>query len=173
MFSRRLPLLLLGCSLLSFLATGCLDSDKLSVVEYNNAVVGTLNDTSSAIEGSTVTYDEEIPNIVTESSAIDATAVEGTYIEALTKTDAAEQVLTLLSANEAQQAEVQTKFTPYLELARTYLHTYNDMVNYYKNGDYKESLDNVATFDQDLHNQYNEFIKANNELVDILAGFVK
>jgi hypothetical protein len=114
MFSRRLPLLLLGCSLLSFLATGCLDSDKLSVVEYNNAVVGTLNDTSSAIEGSTVTYDEEIPNIVTESSAIDATAVEGTYIEALTKTDAAEQVLTLLSANEAQQAEVQTKFTPYL-----------------------------------------------------------
>lgn len=173
MFRLKSLLISLGLATLALIATGCLGSDSLSAIEYNNQVVGILNDTSAAIEESTANYDEGIPNIVTESSSIDVTSVETAYTEAVTKLETAQNVLSLTSQTQAQQTAIQTEFKNYLNLAQAYLETYKEMVDYYKNETYKTSLDNVAVFDQDLHSEYNAFIKSNNDLVDILAEYVK
>jgi hypothetical protein len=168
----RLPSALIGLLALALIGSGCFNANQKSVIEYNNEVVTTLNLASSAIENSTVVYDETIPNIVTESSTIDPGPVEEAYAAARAEIDAAGSVMDLTSADASQTDLIQTEFQAYLELADLYLDTYTEMVEYYKSNGYKEELDTVSTFDQDLHNQYNEFIKSNNDLVDILAGFV-
>jgi hypothetical protein len=76
MSTSRLTLLGLFFATISTLFLGCIDSGKLSEVEYNNEVVEKLNLTSGAIEETTAVYDNSVPNIVTEDSAIDATALE-------------------------------------------------------------------------------------------------
>ena len=174
MFRLKFLLLSLGLMTLTLTATGCfLTNDAMSVIEYNNEVVRILNNTGAAIEESTDQYDQSIPNIVTESSTIDTTVAETIYKDATTKLSEAQSVLTLISQNEAQQTAVRTEFETYLALGQTYLETYTSMLDYYRAGTYKESLDNVATFDQDLHTEYNDFVKANNNLVDTLSQYVQ
>lgn len=172
MFSRRLSIALtVGLTLL--FTVGCLDDGKLSIVEYNNAVVTLINDTSAAIEESTESYDNGIPNIVTETTKVDTTDIEAALTGIRTKLETAVNTPKLLSVNTEQQTQVEAEFSNYLERAAAYADTFEKIVNYYKNGDYKKNLDQVAPFDRDLHNHYNEFIQSNNTLIDILAGFVK
>ncbi len=155
------------------LATGCSGSGKLYAIQYNNQFVEIINSTSAAIEESTTIYDKQVPNIVTEDSTIDVAPLETALTTAQTQITAAEVLTTLQSKDEAQQAAVQTEFSTFQALGKTYLESYTTMISYYKGGTYKENLDKVATFDQDLHQQYNDFIASHNKLVDLLAGFVK
>ena len=46
------------------------------------------------------------------------------------------------------------------------------MVNYYSSGEFANDLDGVATYDEALHSEYNDFIESNNTLVDILDQYV-
>ncbi len=158
---------------LTVLATGCLSSDKLSTIQYNNQFVEIINTSSAIIKKSTDVYDEQIPNIVTEDSTVDVAPLEIALTEAQAQMTAAETLTTLQSKDESQQAAVQAEFATFLALGETYLESYTAMIAYYKGGEYKKNLDKVATFDQDLHNQYNDFIASHNKLVDILAEFVR
>lgn len=158
---------------LTVLATGCLSSDKLSAIQYNNQFVETINTTSATIKESTDVYDKQIPNIVTEDSTVDVAPLKIVLTEAQTQMTAAEPLTALQSKNEEQQAAVQAEFATFLALGKTYLDSYTAMIAYYKGAEYKENLDKVATFDQNLHTQYNDFIASHNNLVDSLAGFVK
>lgn len=168
---KILSLILL--STIALTVTGCLNSDKLSAIQYNNKFVETINATSATVEESTNIYDKQIPNIVTEDSTIEVTALETTLGESRTQISEAESITTLQSRNNEQQTAVQAEFPEFLELAKAYLGTYTLMVAYYKNGEYKQNLDKVSIFDEDLHTQYNDFIASHNKLVDILAEFVK
>lgn len=167
-------ILLLSTFLLTLvMATGCLNNGQLSAIQFNNRFVETINTTSAALETSTKTYDEAIPNIVTEDSAVDVAEMESALAEARKNLEAAEVLSTLRSNNEEQQTAVEAQFKTFLELANTYLETYGQMITYYKEQQYKENLDKVGTFDKDLQKQYNQFIASHNKLVDVLAGFVK
>lgn len=163
--------ILIGLQLLMF--TGCTNSEALSTIEYNNEIVSILNATSAAIEDSTVIYDKDIPNIVTDQSTINTVELEKQLAEAKDQLSGAKTVMTFKSRNEAQQAQTTNQFENYFELANKYLATYEAMVTYYKENQFKDDLDTVAVYDKDLHNQYNEFIESNNELVDVLNEFVK
>ncbi len=155
------------------LLTGCSGSGKLSAIQYNNQFVETINTASAAIEESTSIYDEQVPNIVTEDSTVDVAPLETALATAQTQITAAEALAALQSKNEEQQAATQAELATFMTLAKTYLDSYAAMIAYYKGGEYKENLDKVAAFDQDLHKQYNDFITSHNKLVDLLAGFVK
>ncbi|EKD93766.1 MAG: hypothetical protein ACD_28C00063G0022 [uncultured bacterium] len=170
---NRLILLAFIVGLISLSFLGCLKSGKLSEVEYNNAIVEKLNLTSGAIEETTTTYDNSIPNIVTEDSEIDATSLQTTSQSAAEKIALSEEVLTLKSKNSDQEEAVKSEFQNYLALAEEYLKAYDEMLTYYSANTFKENLDDVATYDEKLHIQYNKFIESNNKLVDILADYVE
>lgn len=174
MFSPKKLILSMLVLAITLLGVGCLESGKLSTIEYNNAMVSLINDTSSSIEKSTTAYDETIPNIVTETSKIDTTEIEKALAANKTSLEIALSTApTLLSSDETQKAQVDIEFEKYIELANAYMETYEKMVTYYKNTGYQKSLDQVATLDRDLHNGYNDFIQSNNTLIDVLANFVK
>lgn len=163
----------LSLSMVSLIAFSGCSSGKLSAVEYNNAVVQILNDTSAAIEETTQAYDKSVPNVVTEESEVDVEALKAARQEALSTITLADQVVNLKSQEESQQMEVKQAFVEYTELATNYLSSYQEMISYYENKEFVENLDKVAVYDEELHAQYNEFIAANNTLVDILGKYVK
>lgn len=160
-------------AVLALLATGCLNDGKLSAIQYNNKFVKTINTSSGALKESTNIYDQQIPTIVTEDSTIAVSELETTLIFVQEYIKLNQALLPLESKNAEQQTATQTELAIFLSLADTYIKTYTDMIAYYKGGDYKTNLDKVATFDQDLHAQYNDFIASHNKLVDILAEFVE
>jgi|GEM_PF-837380 hypothetical protein len=153
--------------------SGCLDDGKLSVIEYNNEVVDTLNTTSDIIEITTETYDVSVPNIVTEDAEIDTVAMQTAYDEAMANSLLAENVSLLVSRSPEQQTAVLAEFTTYLTYANDYLETYADMIDYYESAYFLEDLEGVAIYDELLHLQYNDFIDSNNSLVDILAEHIE
>ena len=169
---KRYALFGIIISLTALFLVGC-DPAALTVVEYNNEVVEILNKTSAKIEESTVLYDETIPNIVTENSTIDVTKLKTVFDETALQVEAAKIASTLTSRDPDQQTQVREGFWNYLTFAETYLTNYEEMINYYVNNEFKENLDGVSKYDQDLHVQYNDFIESNNTLVDILSQYVK
>ena len=164
--SRFLKFTTVLVSILIF--AGC---SGLSTIEYHNEVVEAMNNLSTALEESTEVYDAGVPNIVTETSTIDVEGMQSAYESAVTETEAAQSVFSLQGRNEAQQAAVQSEFENYVALAEAYLSTYQAMMDYYASGQFMESLDEVATYDGTLHEQYNAFIDSNNTLVDILGEY--
>lgn len=163
---------LFGLLTLSLILFGCTSGTTLSTIEFNNEVVDILNETSAAIEDTTTTYDESVPNIVTEEAIVDTAAMQTFYDDAMDKAEAARNVLNLKSRNQDQETAVKAEFETYLELSDSYLTTYGEMIEYYQSGSFAENLDSVATYDEELHLGYNDFIESNNSLVDILAGFI-
>lgn len=162
----------LAVSVIALFMSGCLSDGSISAIEYNNTVVDTLNATSTIIEDTTNVYDSSIPNIVTEESEIDSTAMAESLISAKKQLEEVASVLLLVSKNAEQQAAVSTEFTNYLTLAGAYISTYETVVNYYSSSEYVDNLDLVAEYDENLHNEYNYFIESNNTLVDILASYI-
>ncbi len=152
---------------------GCISDGSLSTVEYNNAVVETLNSTSAVIEETTTAYDTGVPNIVTEESQIDTGTMQAALDAAQLKLTAAKDVLTLVSKNTDQQAAVLAEFENYLDLGNIYITTYETVADYYSSGEYATNLDLVAEYDENLHSGYNNFIESNNTLVDTLASFIE
>ncbi|KKR25904.1 MAG: hypothetical protein UT55_C0025G0001, partial [Candidatus Peregrinibacteria bacterium GW2011_GWE2_39_6] len=108
---------------------GCLNSGKLSTVEYNNKIVETLNKTSAAIETTTQIYDSTVPNVVTEEAIIDSLALTASYEAAKKEIIAAETTLTTLKSKNVEQIQnVQPEFTNYITLGKNYLATYETMM---------------------------------------------
>jgi hypothetical protein len=164
-------LTMLSLTAMALLAMGC--DGSLSTIDYNNTVVDILNATSDAIETTTFVYDESVPNLVTETSEIDVPAMQEAYDAAQAEMFNAASVLQLVGSNAEQQAAVSAEFSNYLELGNAYLATYKDMIGYYSDGYFATDLDGVATYDELLHYEYNDFIDSNNALVDILASYVQ
>lgn len=162
-------MVLFGALLLGI--SGCNDG-SLSAIEYNNEIVGALNSTADAIEETTTVYDTAVPNIVTETSVIDTIAMQDAYNLSQTSLTEAETVMALTSKDADQEVAVKTEFQNYLTQADAYLAIYSNMMDYYSSGTFAEELDGVATYDEQLHAQYNFFIDSNNALVDILDQYV-
>lgn len=152
------------------LSTGC--SDQLPAIEYNNGVVEAMNQISSNLETTTLTYDTGIPNIVTETTSLDMTGIQSAYEGALLKVEASKTILTLTSRNIEQETAVKAEFKNYLALADAYLNIYAEMIDYYTSGRFTENLDQVETYDITIHENYNTFVDSHNTLVDILGQYV-
>jgi hypothetical protein len=164
---------LITLSVTALIMTGCLDDGSLSTVEYNNAVVEMLNDTSAAIEDTTTVYDDSIPNIVTEETEVETTEMQISYEAAKLQLETAYTVLDIISKNSTQQEEVRAEFQAYLDLGSDYIETFETVLSYYGGSEFAENLDLVAEYDEGLHTGYNDFINSNNNLVDILADFIE
>jgi len=156
---------------LALLAFSC--SRGLSPIEYNNAVVDVLNKTSAAVQNSTTVYDAGIPSIVTETAAIDTSALQTAYTEMETQIQSASSILSLKSKNAEQETAVLAEFKNYLEISQEYLVLYAEMTAYYTDGTFSTDLEKVSEYDDSLHATYNEFIDSNNKLVDILGEYVQ
>ncbi len=168
----RIILTLAIITVVAIFITGCLNDGSLSTVEYNNSVVETLNATSAVIEDTTTLYDQGVPNIVTEESTIDTADMSASLLSAQAKIAEAEAVLELASKNVEQQEAVTAEFMNYLDLGKSYLTTYETVVEYYSSDNYVENLSLVAEYDETLHTSYNSFIESNNTLVDTLASYI-
>ncbi len=156
----------------SLLLASCSVFGKLSEVEYNNTVVDQINTVSTAIEDSATLYNETIPDLVTESSTIDSTEMTTSYGAATNALVEVDALLLLESRNIEQQNSVRTEIQTYQSAANEYLDLYKQMLDYYISASYAQDLSKVQSFDEGLHTSYTTFIQANNDLVDILDGFV-
>lgn len=157
---------------LSLLLASCSVFSKLSEVEYNNQVVDQINLVSTAIEDSATLYNETVPDVVTEASVIDTTQMKISHETASLELLNVEPLMILESRNIEQQNSVRTEIQTYESAANDYLDLYGQMLDYYASSAYVEDLNKVKSFHKDLHTSYTTFIQANNDLVDILDGFV-
>lgn len=164
---------ILSLALTSFLLlASCSVFGKLSETEYNNTVVDGINNTSIAIESSATLYNETIPDLVTEGSAIDTTEMNTSYVTAKDTLTEVEALLLLESRNIEQQNSVRTEIQTYQSAANNYLDIYEEMLDYYQNKVYVEDVTKVESYDESLHTSYTTFIQANNDLVEILESYV-
>lgn len=164
---------LLASSLsLALLLSSCSVFGKSSEIDFNNRVVEQINETSILIEESATLYNESIPDLVTESSEIDTEELSAAHETAQNSLEKSKDLLLLESRNIEQQNAVLTELETYQSAGIAYLDLYADMVDYYQTGSYKEDLTLVQTLDEELHTHYTTFIQANNDLVEILEGYV-
>lgn len=163
---------LLKFTLLATLLCSACSFTKLGVIEYNNRTVEQINLTSAAIETSATLYNEVIPDVVTEQDEIKTSRMTSAHSEAQKEVNQTSKLLDLQSRNAEQEQATKESITVYLSAADLYLSSYEDMLNYYASEQYKEDIAKVQSLDESLHTHYTTFIEANNDLVEVLEGFV-
>jgi hypothetical protein len=131
-----------------------------------------MNQSSLALEETTELYNQTLPGVITEEHEIDINEMEDSFKNAQKLFENSADLLNLESRNIEQQNAVRTELGTYRSAAELYLETYDAMLTYYRDGDYKEDLTKVETLDETLHTHYTTFIEANNDLVDTLESFV-
>ncbi len=160
-------LLFLGLILLSACAFS-----KLSIVEYNNRLVEQVNLSSTAIEITATLYNDIIPDVVTEQDEIKTNEMSNAFSTAQKEINQSKTLTDILSRNEEQQLASNESIDIYISAADLYLIAYEEMLTYYSSETYKEDISQVQTLDETLHTHYTTFIEANNDLVEVLEGFV-
>lgn len=156
----------------AFVLSACDFLGKYSEVEYNNVIVEKINESSIAIEETTIIYNSTLPDVITEQDAIETAEMEESYENALSLLEETAQLLTLEARNIEQQNTVRTELETYRSAASIYLESYASMLSYYSEELYKEDITQVESMDETLHTNYTTFIEANNDLVDALESFV-
>lgn len=154
-----------GCSLVTNL-------QKHSTEEYHNMIVNQVNISSPLIKETGTLYTSTIPDIVTEQDEIDTSEMEEIYKDARDELEEMESLLKLESRNEEQQATARTAMTTYIEAAEQYLDSFEETLEYYSLEEYKEDITKVDDLDTTLHENFNVFIEANNDLSTSLESFV-
>lgn len=169
---KKTPLFFFLFCILSLFASGCSWFGKLNTIEYNNEIVEVINETSTRLEKTATLYNETIPDLVTEQSAIDITEMKTEFDLALTWMNETNTLLSLEGKNLEQQNAVRNALETYQDLGTSYLTSYQTMLNYYENETYKEEIQTVEVLDKQLHSDYTAFIQTNNDLVNTLETFV-
>jgi hypothetical protein len=154
-----------GCSFVTNL-------QKHSTEEYHNMIVNQVNVSSPLIKETGTLYTSTIPDIVTEKDEIDTSKMEEVYEEALNELEEMKPLLEIESKNEEQQTVARESITIYLEAAQQYLESFSTTLEYYSSGAYKEDITQVDDLDATLHEHFNVFIEANNDLSTSLETFV-
>jgi hypothetical protein len=155
--------ILLSCSLLG----------KYSEVEYHNLVIESVKEASLAIEDTAVIYNGTLPDVVTEQVEVDTSEMQAAYDDAAAALEDTEELLTLEAQNIEQQNAVRTELETYRTAAALYLESYEAMLTYYEDGTYKTDLTQVKPLDEAMYINYTTFTAANNDLMEIMNGFVK
>lgn len=165
-------------ALFAFAATalsGCTGFLALNEVDFNNTVVTQINENSMAFEESAKSYNELIPDVVTEKTEFESevlNTLEEGYKTAKNETAETRSLIELKSKNEEQEVAADLAIENYLSIADEYLTHFSTMLDYYQNGDYKKDVSQVKDLDTNLHASYSTFIEANNDLVEALSPFV-
>lgn len=159
--------------LASLLLVGCSTFSKYSAVEYNNAVAEKVNATTSNIKEIHELYVSGIPVSITEESEIDTAEMAQAFLLREDRTSEIEKLSKLESKDPEQEAAVEEKLTEYIEAVNEYYATYEEILSYYKDGEYKEDPTQVKPLDEILSHKYNEFTDINNEMSDTLESFVE
>ncbi len=155
---------------LILITSGC---GELSTLEYNDAVVENINNASEALNKTISAYDENIPDLVTEEIEMDTAEMETALQDAKTAVENCKTLTTLTGKNQPQQAEVNAELENYLSITKTYLASYEEMLNYYKNGEYKEVPEKVSEYDTEIYEKSSLIFDSNNTLEDILGKYVE
>lgn len=163
----------LGILGLSTLLSACSLFSGLNEADFYTRVVETINVSSQAIETSITLYGEDIPDMVTEDSMIDASTMQASLAVIQNALKDSVKLIELQSQNVEQMNAVHTELTTYLKAADEYTTTYSSMVDYYANGTYQTDIEKVKVHNTALHTAYSTFIEANNDLVETLESFVK
>lgn len=157
---------------LTLLLTSCSWSGKLSKIQYNNDIVESVNEVSTALETTATLYNETIPDLVTEATEITSTEMQTSYDSAVLLTSDIDALLLLESKDIEQQNAVRPALETYQSAGTNYLESYAEMLEYYSSGTYQTDVTQVKTLDEALHAHYTTFIQANNDLVEVLESFV-
>lgn len=156
-------------SILTLTVFGC---GELSTLEYNDTVVEKINSASETLNETISAYDGNIPDLVTEETEISTMEMETALQNAKIAIGNCETLTTLASKDQAQQAEVKAELENYLLAAAEYLASYEEIINYYKNGEYKETPDKVSGYDAEIYEKSSSIFDSNNILGDILEKYV-
>jgi len=152
------------------IASGC---GELSALKYNDTVVEKINSSSEALNETISAYDKNIPDLVTEETTVETAEMESALSSAQTITEECQSLTTLVSKDQLQQEEVKAELEKYLSLTEEYLTSYEAMLNYYKNEDYKESPEKVSEYDKEIYEKSSSIFDSNNSLEDILEKYVE
>lgn len=146
---------------------------SLSTLNYNNEIVNQMKVTSSTVDTSSTTYNELVPDTVTEKTSIDTATLNelGDQIEDSIKDT--QKLSRLESQNEEQQSVITPLLEAYLTAAQNYQAAYDAMLSYYGEGSYKTDITQVEAIDEALYSSYATFAEANNDLAEALEGFVQ
>ncbi len=163
--------ILTGLALFTILS-GCTFFSKFNAVEYNNAVVGKINEISAQIEKTADIYNETVPTIVRENMEINTETMELELESAKDFLSKVDGLSSLESKNLEQQNAVGEALKTYKNSAETFLKDYEAMLAYYKDGTYKTDISQVTIIDETIHADYSAFIEVNNTLVSTLEQYV-
>lgn len=152
------------------LSSGC---GELSALKYNDAIVEKINSASEALNETISAYDGSIPDLVTEQTEIDTEEMEDALGNAKAAIANCENLPTLVSKDQAQQTEVRAELENYLSITAEYLASYEEMLNYYKNQEYKEIPGKVSEYDTEIYEKSSMIFDSNNTLEDILDKYVE
>ncbi|MBI4127154.1 hypothetical protein HY463_00430 [Candidatus Peregrinibacteria bacterium] len=163
--------ILTGLALFAVIS-GCSFFSTMSAVEYNNAVVGKINEISAQIEKAADTYNEVVPTIVRENTEINTELMESELESAQDLFAQVDGLSSLKSKNLEQQNAVAEALKSYKSTAETFFTDYEKMLTYYKDGTYKTDVSQVTAMDESIHADYSAFIESNNALVSTLDLYV-
>lgn len=159
--------------LTSLLLTGCSTFSKYSEAEYNNYVAENVNTVTLNVKEIHDLYVNEIPNKINEETEVETEELEEKFELRENVLSSVMSIPKLESKNPEQEKEVEEKLAAYLEAVEEYYATYEEILDYYKEAEYKEDPTRVKPLDEILSNKYNDFTDANNELSDTLESFVE
>ncbi len=150
--------LLNGCSLLG----------AMPPIEYNNAIVETLNSSAKAIQETASAYNIAIPAEVSETSEINNEEMRKAWDLAQEKLNTLEPLHELESRDIEQQNAVRLDLMTYQLAAKQYLKRYEEVLAFYEEKTFTQDVNKVESLDSLLHTDYTTFIEANNGLVQTL-----
>lgn len=140
---------------------------------FNNRVVELISPATLAVEDSALSYNNLIPDEITELTEIDTTEIRIDFEEAEDLLEDVEKALDFESEDLEQQATVRGHLETYLLAGNEYMEAYEAMLNYFESADHQSDPNQLDTLDPALHSSYNTFTEANNDLVTSLASFVE
>jgi len=140
---------------------------------FNNKVVELISPATLAVEDSALSYNDLIPDEITELTEVDTLTLRTDFELAENLLEDVTKALDYESENLEQQATVRAHLETYILASDEYLENYEIMLDYFEAAENQTDPNRLDSIDPALHTTYNTFTEANNDLVTSLASFVE